>query len=103
MTSSSSATSVSSLSTRRAPPATRAPSARSARAIAAPMPLEAPVTIAVFPSSFMRPTLPRQLDQARRVLDLECRVRHLEALPQQLVDLTPDRMAVGSGCDEDVR
>src|SRR2546423_435025 len=36
---------------RRAPPATRTSCAASARAIAAPIPLEAPVTIAVFPSS----------------------------------------------------
>src|SRR3954447_5105223 len=46
VTSSASATSVSSRSTRRAPPTTRAPSAASMRAVAAPIPLEAPVTIA---------------------------------------------------------
>src|SRR5215471_12723030 len=49
-TSSSRATSVSSRSTRRAPPMTRAPSAFSRRAVAAPIPLDAPVTIAVVPS-----------------------------------------------------
>src|SRR5438105_3771911 len=36
-------------SARRAPPITRAPSRASARAVAAPMPLEAPVTTATFP------------------------------------------------------
>ena len=36
---------------RRAPPATFAPAYASARAVAAPIPLEAPVTIAVLPSS----------------------------------------------------
>src|SRR6185436_17598083 len=50
VTSSSSLISVSSCSTRRAPPATRTPSPARADAVAAPMPLEAPVTIAVFPS-----------------------------------------------------
>src|SRR5262245_23625364 len=38
-------------STRRAPSATCAPSAASARAVVSPIPLEAPVTIAVFPCS----------------------------------------------------
>ena len=50
MTSSSSATSASIRSRRRAPPATRAPSGRIAAAVAAPIPLDAPVTTAVFPS-----------------------------------------------------
>ena len=47
----SSAASCSSSSTRRAPTATRAPSAASARAVVSPMPVEAPVTMAVLPSS----------------------------------------------------
>src|SRR5579862_8041652 len=51
VTSSSSATSASIRSARRAPPTTRAPAAASWRAVAAPIPLEAPVTIAVLPSS----------------------------------------------------
>src|SRR6187455_944748 len=38
-------------STRRAPTVTRAPASASACAVAAPIPLEAPVTTAVFPSS----------------------------------------------------
>ena len=38
-------------STRRAPSASRAPSAASARAVVSPIPLEAPVTIAVLPSN----------------------------------------------------
>ena len=38
-------------STRRAPSASRAPSAASARAVVRPIPLEAPVTIAVLPSN----------------------------------------------------
>jgi hypothetical protein len=38
------------LSTRRAPPTTRAPSRASIEAVAAPMPLDAPVTTADFPS-----------------------------------------------------
>ena len=62
VTSSSSATSASISSTRRAPPATRAPSSRSARTVAAPMPLDAPVTIAVFPS---REAKARELTDAR--------------------------------------
>jgi hypothetical protein len=48
-TSRSSAISVSSRSTRRAPPATRTPSSASRRAVARPKPDEAPVTIAVLP------------------------------------------------------
>src|SRR6266516_125962 len=63
-TSSSSLISVSSWSTRRAPPATRAPSRARAAAVAAPMPLEAPVTIAVFPSS--PPTIRRRLARGRQ-------------------------------------
>ncbi len=50
VTSSGSAISVSSRSTRRAPPATRTPASASIRAVAAPNPLEAPVTIAVLPA-----------------------------------------------------
>ena len=76
-------------------------SARSARSIAAPIPLEAPVTIAVLPSSCTR--RPGRLDQSRRVLDLKRRVGQLEALPQQRVELAPDRVAVGPGGDEHVR
>ncbi len=49
VTSSGSAISVSSRSTRRAPPATRTPAAARARAVARPIPDEAPVTIAVLP------------------------------------------------------
>src|SRR6478752_1247776 len=48
-TSSSSLTSVSSRSVRRAPPATRTPCSASMRAAALPMPDDAPVTTAVFP------------------------------------------------------
>ena len=53
VTSSGRARSASIRSTRRAPPATRTPASRSFRTVAAPMPLEAPVTIAVLPSSSM--------------------------------------------------
>src|SRR5207253_3741141 len=49
VTSSSNAKSASISPTLRAPPATRAPSAPSARTVAAPIPLDAPVTIAVLP------------------------------------------------------
>jgi len=49
VTSSGSAISVSSRSTRRAPPATRTPCSASCRAISRPKPDEAPVTIAVLP------------------------------------------------------
>ena len=47
----SSAAACSTSSTRRAPSASRAPSAASARAVVSPIPLEAPVTIAVLPSN----------------------------------------------------
>src|SRR5262245_14913654 len=110
VTSSSSRVSVSSRSTRRAPPATRAPSAASARAIAAPIPLDAPVTIAVLPSS---PAKGRRLtaDQgkaplghvSRHVLDLQRRVSEVEAVAQQVRELEPDRVAVGALVDEHVR
>ncbi len=49
VTSSASAISASTRSTRRAPPATRTPASRSLRVVAAPIPDEAPVTIAVLP------------------------------------------------------
>src|ERR687888_389480 len=48
--SSSSARSASMRLTRRAPPTTRAPASRSLRTVAAPIPLDAPVTTAVFPA-----------------------------------------------------
>src|SRR5919198_1549873 len=50
MVSSSKARSASMRSTRRAPPTTRAPASRNFRTVAAPMPLDAPVTTAVFPA-----------------------------------------------------
>src|SRR6185295_10946885 len=50
VTSTSSATSASIRSARRAPPTTRTPSPRSRTTVAAPIPLDAPVTIAVLPS-----------------------------------------------------
>src|SRR5262245_11911044 len=50
VTSTSSATSASIRSVRRAPPTTRTPSARSCSIVAAPIPLDAPVTTAVLPS-----------------------------------------------------
>src|SRR4051794_13151510 len=76
VTSSPSAISVSSRSTRRAPPATRTPAAASAAAVARPMPDEGPVTIARLPlrsRSATTPTLgmrraprPAQLESLRR-------------------------------------
>src|SRR5580765_5367906 len=61
-------------STRRAPPTTRAPSAASARTVAAPIPLEAPVTIAVLHVS--APTAPDVT--ARALLGQQ---RHRACLP----------------------
>ena len=51
VTSTSSATSASIRPVRRVPPATRTPSRRSAATVAAPIPLDAPVTTAVLPAS----------------------------------------------------
>src|SRR5829696_7213486 len=68
VTSSSSGTSASIRSTRLAPPATRTPSRRSARTTEAPIPLEAPVTTAVFPASVTATTLGEELLKRRRDL-----------------------------------
>ena len=76
-----SATSVSSRSTRRAPPTTFAPSSASMRAVAAPMPLEAPVTIAVLPSSGPSPgTLPPRRGRALRDRQRDGALRDLAVL-----------------------
>ena len=64
VTSSSSATSASIASTRRAPPATRTPASRSCLTVASPMPLDAPVTIALLPRSSTQAT-GRDLNGAR--------------------------------------
>src|SRR5437763_12458554 len=74
VTSSSSARSASRRSTRRAPAATFAPSRRSALAVAAPIPLDAPVTIAVLPSR-----APTRLS-----------LRRFERLPHELGDVDDD-------------
>src|SRR5437588_10655275 len=101
VTSSSRATSVSSRSTRRAPPATRTPASASIRAVDRPKPDEAPVTIAVLP---VRSTTldANDLGPAGHVVDLECRVPEAEALVQQLLEATPRAVAIGVGRDEDV-
>src|SRR5512146_791190 len=115
VTSSLSLTSPSIRSTRRAPPATRAPSRRSGRAVAAPIPLEAPVTIAVLPSSAptsaslaalpfdVAPELDRRRAGAGDVVDLQRRVLEGEALLQHPLDLPADGMAVALGAAEHVR
>src|SRR6202011_3856384 len=133
VTSSWGRTSVSSRSVRRAPPATRTPSRARARAVEAPIPEEAPVTIAVFPSraptrrSLTRrlsrgaglpppgsrePLLERglapnghaELHRARMVVvDLERRVRDAEALRDKALQPPAGAVAVGAWVHEHVR
>src|SRR5919198_2064992 len=94
----------------RAPPITRAPARASACAVAAPIPLEAPVTTAVFPSSDdTRRTLTAYERQAasrnrsgRRVLHLQRRVCEAEPLRQQLLEPRTSGMAVCAVADEHV-
>src|SRR2546425_2434799 len=76
-TSSSSLISVSSRSTRRAPPATRTPAAASARAVARPIPDEAPVTIAVLPERAMLTTARCYLDGLGALCDVVDLERHV--------------------------
>src|SRR2546430_2712215 len=107
-------------SVRRAPPTTRAPSRASVSAVAAPMPLEAPVTTADLPSRLGTGGLYflvrseraapgngfAQLDRRRcalGVLDLQRRVRQPEALHQGPLEASPGRMAIGAWLDEHVR
>src|SRR3954454_4654931 len=108
VTSSSSATSASIASTRRAPPATRTPASRNCFTVASPMPLDAPVTIALLPRSStdaMRLTLTGlNRQQPRfRVLDLQGRVVESEALPEHHLEIAPNSVAVAFGRDEHVR
>ena len=102
MTSSGSAISVSSRSTRRAPPATRTPASASMRAVERPNPDEAPVTIAVLP---LRSTMPdaNRLRVAGDVVDLERRVLETEALAEQALEPPPRGVAVDARRDEHMR
>src|SRR5207253_329145 len=95
VTSSSSATSVSRRSLRRAPPATRTPASARARAVARPMPEDAPVTIAVLPlmsyegTGAMLTTWTLKLDRLlslRDVVDLERHVVKIETLLEQTLE-----------------
>src|SRR5579871_3375 len=113
VTSRRSAISVSSRSTRRAPPATRTPASASARAVALPIPDEAPVTIARLParsSSCTAPTLsvPQRaqlhvLRASRDVVDLQRRVVEVEPSVEHLLDPAARGVAVGARPDEHVR
>src|SRR5712691_6757517 len=102
VTSSGSATSVSTRSARRAPPATRTPASASARAVARPMPDEAPVTIAVLPFRFTLADA-NGLLPARDVVDLQCRVVEVEPVLEQPLQATTRSVAIGAGLDEHVR
>src|SRR5262245_52529703 len=101
VTSSSSATSVSSRSTRRAPPTTFAPSSASMRAVAAPMPLDAPVTIAVLPSR--RPMAAHVTAGLRHDVQVHGALRDLAVLVADLgvedVRLPLDRLELGEERD----
>src|SRR5438309_10275325 len=97
-------------SARRAPPTTRAPSRASTYAVAAPMPLDAPVTIAIFPSSAATGgTLTahhRQFtaqEAGRRVLDLQRRMREAELRCEEPLQPSPGGVAVRAVSDEHVR
>src|SRR3954468_201532 len=108
VTSSSSATSASMASTRRAPPATRTPASRNCFTVASPMPLDAPVTIALLPRSStdaMRLTLTALDRQQPRfgVLDLQRRVFESKALPQHELEIAPHGVTVGVRRYEHVR
>src|SRR6266542_627203 len=112
VTSGSSPTSVSSRSTRRAPPATRTPCSASARAVARPNPDEAPVTTAALPPSSYTPTWTMLTALARAkphilrapcdVVDLERRVTQPELLLQQMLQPAARAVTVGVRRDEDV-
>src|SRR5579864_1744938 len=84
VTSSSSAISVSSRSTRRAPPATRTPASASMRAVARPKPDEAPVTIAVLPLR-VTTTDANRLRAAGDVVYLQGRMAQAEVLGEELL------------------
>src|SRR5664279_6550713 len=116
VTSSSSATSVSSRSTRRAPPATRTPAAASARAVARPIPDDAPVTIAVLPLRSRSATRPMlvggvvlvqfELHALRapcEMVDLERRVMQVESLLEEMLEPAPRVVAVDARRHENVR
>src|SRR5215207_3125038 len=89
--------SASSRSVRRAPSATPAPAADRARAVAAPIPDEAPVTAATRPSRGpgMRPwMLPGEAPRPQGQLQLEAGIRVVEARAEQLAQA---RQAVAHG------
>ena len=117
VTSSSCAKSPSRRSTRRAPTATLTPASRSAPAVAAPIPLEAPVTIAVLPSRLIAGTATESIAEAGdgggtsgrsapgpracSTWSVECSSPNSSR--QAVLEPLADRVAVGARGNENVR